>query len=92
MIDFEAGKDFLVAVQRRYRKDELIEARGLKGRIIEPISAQDYVEVWRFRGSDSEGLSLSPQFYYRCQRISDKPRLAIVPDPESEVRGDQESA
>jgi len=94
MIDFQTGKEFLVAVPRRYQEGETIEAHGLTGRIVEPISRLDYLEVWAFRGFPSEGVSaMKPRFYYRCVKIqSDKPPFASVPDPQTEVRGDQESA
>ena len=93
MIDFTPGEEFLVAVQRRYKQHELINARGLKGRIVEPISKQDYQEVWEWRGCNSEGLSEHPQFFYRCAKLpSDKPPLASVPASDEPLRGDQESA
>jgi hypothetical protein len=91
MIDFQPGQDFLVAVSRRYQQDEIIEAHGLKGRIVEAISHQDYIEVWAFRGFPSEGVSaMRPKFYYRCVKLSGIGG-ASVPDSKTEVRGDQES-
>ncbi len=95
MIDFTPGKDFLVAVPRKYSEGEsidLVASHGLKGRIIEPISHQDYLEVWAFRGFPSEGVSaMRPKFYYRCVKLSGVGG-ASVPDSKTEVRGDQESA
>jgi hypothetical protein len=91
MIAFQLGEEFLVAVQRPYRQDEIIEARGLKGRILERITEQDYLEVWRFRGSDSEGLSLSPQFYYRCKLIQNL-AASVAPVLEMPLRWDEENA
>jgi hypothetical protein len=92
-IDFTPGEEFLVAVQRPYKLNEPIEARGLKGRIVEPISYMDYVEVWAFRGFDSEAISDSPSFYYRCVKMAcDKPPLPRSLDSKTEVREDQESA
>jgi hypothetical protein len=95
MIDFTPGQDFLVAVPRKYSEGEsidLLASHGLKGRIVEAISHQDYLEVWAFRGFPSEGVSaMRPRFYYRCVKLSGV-GLASPPAPETEVRGDQESA
>ncbi len=95
MIDFTPGEDFLVAVQHEYQKGEPIRvdtSRGpLVGRVIDRISRQDYIEVWEFRGFDSDGASLNPRFYYRCVKLSGV-GLASVPDPKTALRGDQESA
>ncbi len=72
MIPFQPAEEFLVAVQRRYRISETIEARGLKGRIVEQISHEDYREVWAYRGFNSEAISLNPQYYYRCVKLADE--------------------
>ena len=90
MIDFAAGKEFLVAVQRQYDLGATVEWNGLAGLIIEQISSLDYWEVWAFRGYPTEGLSLRPRFYYRCERLI--PEVLEVGgesphDSETEVRG-----
>jgi hypothetical protein len=97
MIEFQAGEEFLIAVPRAYREQEVIDltdAHGLKGRIVEAISHLDYLEVWAFRGFPSEGVSaMRPRFYYRCVKlVSDKPPLTTTNDPNPALRGDQESA
>ncbi len=91
MIDFAIGKDFLVAVPRRYQEGEFIksEALGLTGRVVEAISHQDYLEVWAFRGFPSEGISaIRPNFYYRCVRIPSDVGLKAGNDSERTLRGD----
>ena len=89
MIDFAIGQDFLVAVQRRYRIDEPIEWKNLKGIVVEAISHQDYLEVWAFRGFPTEGVSaIRPRFYYRCVRIPSGIGLDAWNDSERPVRGD----
>jgi hypothetical protein len=97
MIDFTPGQDFLVAVPRKYSEGEsidLLASHGLKGRIVEAISHQDYLEVWAFRGFPSEGVSaMKPRFYYRCQKLpSDKPPFTAGTTSGAPLRGDQESA
>jgi hypothetical protein len=87
MIDFAISQDFLVAVQRRYQKDEPIEWNGLKGLVVEAISHQDYLEVWAFRGFPSEGISaIRPRFYYRCVRIPSGVGLETGNDSERTLR------
>ncbi len=91
MIDFAIGRDFLVAVQRRYKEGEFIKAEslGLTGRVVEAISHQDYLEVWAFRGFPSEGIAaITPRFYYRCVRIPSDIGLETGNDSERTVRGD----
>lgn len=92
MIDFQAGKEFLVAVQHEYQQGEPIRvdtSRGpLSGTVIERISRQDYLEVWEFRGYDADGMSAHPRFYYRCV----KDQSATAPGSEEPLHGDQESA
>jgi hypothetical protein len=72
MIDFEVGKDFLVAVSCKYREGEAIDltsTHGVKGRIVEPISHQEYLEVWCFRGFPKQGVGIiKPKYYYRCRK------------------------
>jgi hypothetical protein len=93
MIEFAVGKDFLVAIQRQYRKDEPIEWNGIKGIVVEAISHQDYLEVWAFRGFPTEGVSaIRPKFYYRCIRTGSDVGLETANDPQPAMRGDQESA
>jgi hypothetical protein len=92
MIDFQVGEEFLVAVQRPYKIGEEVQAHGLKGRIVESISHQDYIEVWAYRGFASEAISVGAKCYYRCQRIGDKPPLTSLPAVGEPLRGDQESA
>ena len=96
MLTWEPSEEFLVAVQRSYQKDEIVDlrdCRGIMGRVIEPISPQEYSEVWAFRGYDSEASSLNPRFYYRCKRIENDSLGDTVPaGSDSALRGDQESA
>jgi hypothetical protein len=95
MIDFQTGQDFLIAVPRAYREQEVIDltdTHGLKGRIVEAISHLDYLEVWAFRGFPSEGVSaMRPRFYYRCKLIE---RLAasVAPILEMPLRESEETA
>jgi hypothetical protein len=93
MIDFQAGKDFLVAVQHEYQKGEPIRvdtSRGpLVGTVEDRISREDYLEVWAFRGYDADGMSLHPRFYYRCVKLSDIGGASQL-DPQTEV-GEQEN-
>jgi hypothetical protein len=94
MIEFAVGRDFLVAVQRQYQKDEPIEWNGIKGIVVEAISHQDYLEVWAFRGFPTEGVSaIRPKFYYRCIRTGSRCWARRPPnDLQPAMRGDQESA
>lgn len=89
---WDPSEEFLVAVQRPYRKGELIEARGVPGRIIEQISHQEYIEAWAYTGFCSEAISLSPKFYYRCKRTDDNLGDTVAAGSEPALRGDQESA
>ena len=107
MITWEPSEEFLVAVQRPYGPTELVEARGLRGYIIEQITHDDYAEAWAWRGFDSDAISVSPRYYYRCKRIEDPENLyhgtetnkvdhslgSTVPATSDQTgRGDQESA
>lgn len=79
MISFEAGKEFLVATAAPYRLGQLIHAPGgLRGKVIDQISEQDYNDVWAFRGYPAEGESVDPRYFYRCEKLETYPRSAVV--------------
>ena len=90
---WEPSEEFLVAVQAPYQIGDSIHVRGQQGRIIEPITHQEYLEAWEWTGFPSEAISLNPRFYYRCKRIEDDSLGDAVPaGSELALRGDQESA
>lgn len=88
---WDPSEEFLVAVQRPYRKDETIEARGVPGRIVEQITHREYIEAWAYTGFCSEAISLSPKFYYRCKRTDDNLADAVAAGSEPALRGGEES-
>jgi len=92
MLTWQPSEEFLVAVQTPYKIGDSIHVCGQQGRIIEPISHQEYLEAWEWTGFPSEAISLNPRFYYRCKRTDQSLGDAVSAGSESALRGDQESA
>ena len=69
MIAFEPGTEFLAALPLRYRIGDEIEACGVKGRIVEEITYEDYLDAWASRGFAQEAIGLQVRFYYRCTKL-----------------------
>ncbi len=93
MLTWDPSEEFLVAVQTPYKIGDSIHVCGQQGRVIEPISHQEYLEAWEWTGFPSEAISLNPRFYYRCKRIEDDSLGSTVQVGSDQTgRGDQESA
>lgn len=78
--------DFLVALQGPKQigdEIDLLESHGLKGRIVEQITHEEYLETWAFRGFQTEARSLHPRYWYRCERLLE---VGFDHPPDSEIQ------
>ena len=61
--------DFYVALPQKQKIGDVVEVYGMRGRIVEWLTHEEYLEIWAFKGFPSEGISLNPRAYYRCERL-----------------------
>ena len=60
---------FWVALPLPKKLQDEIEVQGIRGRIVEQITHDEYLSVWAFKGFPTEGIALNPRAYYRCERL-----------------------
>ena len=63
--------DFYVALPEKHKLGDEVTIHGIKGRIVEWLTHQEYLNVWAFKGFPTEGIALNPRAYYRCERLDD---------------------
>lgn len=80
------SNDFLVALQQPQRIGSEVEVLGVRGRIVEQITYEEYVTTWAFKGFPSEAISINPRVYYRCVMLSEV-GSKFRRHSETEVRG-----
>ncbi len=61
--------DFWVALPLPKKIGDEIEVHGIRARIAEEISHQEYLDIWAFKGFPTEGIALNPRGYYRCEKL-----------------------
>jgi len=60
--------DFWVALPLPKKLQDEIEVHGIRGRIVEQITHDEYLAVWAAFQDKGVG-SLNPRAYYRCERL-----------------------
>lgn len=61
---------FAVAVHRPLQLGDRVEEHHARGTIIEVLSHEEYLELWRAAGFPESGIAIHPPMYfYRCERL-----------------------